>query len=72
MVQLHLDVAPQHHIFIVGQSARNLREIMEQTAAKIELPDPRVSSRHGIITVTGSVHSVIQARAMLVVSIAET
>ena len=41
---------------------------MEQTAAKIELPDPRVSSRNGMITVTGSIHAVIQARARLLVS----
>jgi hypothetical protein len=41
---------------------------MLQTAAKIELPDPRAYSRHGMITVTGSVNAVIQARALLVVS----
>ncbi|CAB3994274.1 bicaudal C 1, partial, partial [Paramuricea clavata] len=66
VVQLYLDVAPQHHMFLIGESACNLRNIMLQTAAKIELPDPRAYSRHGMITVTGSVNAVIQARALLV------
>ena len=45
---------------------------MEQTAAKIEIPDPRMNSRNGMITITGSIPAVIQARALLVVSCAET
>ncbi|XP_028399631.1 protein bicaudal C homolog 1-like [Dendronephthya gigantea] len=67
VVQLHLDVAPQHHIFLVGRSACNIRDIMEQTGAKIELPDTtRSNARNGMITVTGPIHSVIQARSSLV------
>ena len=68
MVRLYLDVAPQHHVFLVGRSGCNIREIINQTAAKIELSDTLSSSRPGLITVTGAIHSVIQARALLVVS----
>ena len=68
MVQLHLDVAPQHHVFLVGRSACNIRMIMEQTTAKIELPEHGLSSRNGIFTVTGTFSAVIRARTLLVVS----
>ncbi|XP_046859286.1 protein bicaudal C homolog 1-like [Xenia sp. Carnegie-2017] len=64
--QLHLDVAPQHHMFVVGRSARNIREIMEETGAKIDLPSPTLSTRTGVIIISGPIHAVIQARALLV------
>lgn len=56
-------------MYLIGRSACNIREIMQQTNTKIELPDPRSStSRNGVITVTGSILAVIQARSLLVVS----
>ena len=42
--------------------------IMEQTTAKIELPEHGLSSRNGIFTVTGTFSAVIRARTLLVVS----
>ena len=68
MVSLQFDIAPQHHVFVVGRSGYNVKHITERTGAKIEFPDPSVSSRKGTVNINGSLNAVILARGLLVVS----
>ena len=67
---MQLEIAPQHHLFIIGRSGINIKQIMERTGASIHFPDPHTSApqRKGTIYITGNIESVFQARQHLIVS----
>lgn len=67
---MQLEIAPQHHLFIIGRSGMNIKQIMQRTGANIHFPDPTTSTpqRKGTIYITGNIESVFQARQHLIVS----
>lgn len=69
-VSMQLEIAPQHHLFIIGRSGMNIKQIMQRTGASIHFPDPNTSApqRKGTIYITGNIESVFQARQHLIVS----
>ena len=67
---MQLEIAPQHHLFIIGRGGMNIKQIMQQTGASIHFPDPNTVTppRKGTVYVTGSIESVFLARQHLIVS----
>ncbi|XP_068721063.1 protein bicaudal C homolog 1-B-like [Montipora capricornis] len=65
-VNMQIDIAPQHHLFIIGRSGINIKQIMQRTGASITFPDPNGTQRKGTVFITGPVESVISARAQLI------
>ena len=84
-VSMQLEIAPQHHLFIIGRGGANLKQIMQHTGAVVHFPDTgsvpagivtpnalqaSVSSRKSSVIVTGPIESVCLARQHLIVSVA--
>ena len=69
-VSMQIEIAPQHHLFMMGKGGANVRQIMQHTGASIHFPDPATvpAQRRGIVYVTGLIESVYQARQQLIVS----
>ncbi|KAK2551783.1 Protein bicaudal C-like protein 1-B [Acropora cervicornis] len=65
-VNMQIDIAPQHHLLIIGRNGINIAQIKQQTGAKISFPDPNGTQRKGTVFISGSVEAVITARAQLV------
>ncbi|XP_063443802.1 protein bicaudal C homolog 1-A-like [Mytilus trossulus] len=67
-VSMQLEIAPQHHLFIIGRGGMNIKQIMQQTGASIHFPDPNTVTppRKGTVYVTGSIESVFMARQHLI------
>ena len=67
-VSMQLEIAPQHHLFIIGRGGMNIKQIMQQTGASIHFPDPNTVTppRKGTVYVTGSIESVFLARQHLI------
>ena len=67
---MQLEIAPQHHLFIIGRGGANVKHIMQQTGATIHFPDPSTSQpqRKGTVFITGPIESVYLARSALIVS----
>lgn len=65
-VNMQIDIAPQHHLFIIGRNGINIKQIMQRTGANISFPDPNGTQRKGTVFITGTVESVIHARAQLI------
>ena len=68
---MQLEIAPQHHLFIIGRGGVNVKHIMQRTGANILFPDPNTTSpqRKGTVFISGSVDSVFLARQHLIVSV---
>lgn len=64
-----LDIATQHHLFIIGHGGANVNRIMQQTGATIHFPDPATTEpqRRGTVSITGTMSSVFLARHQLLV-----
>ncbi|KAL9979678.1 hypothetical protein ACROYT_G017378 [Oculina patagonica] len=65
-VNMQIDIAPQHHLFIIGRNGINIKQIMQRTGANISFPDPNGTQRKGTVFITGTVDSVIHAREQLI------
>ncbi|KAJ8317838.1 hypothetical protein KUTeg_002929 [Tegillarca granosa] len=68
-VSMQLEIAPQHHLFIIGRGMMNIKQIMQRTGASIHFPDPNTSTSQkklGTVYITGSIESVFQARQHLI------
>ena len=67
---MQLEIAPQHHLFIIGRAGANVKHIMQQTGATIHFPDPSSTQtpRKGTVYLTGPIESVCLARQHLIVS----
>ena len=72
-VSMQLEIAPQHHMFMIGQHPRgaNIKQIMQRTGANICFPDASTVTpqRKGTVYITGGIESVYLARLQLIVSI---
>ena len=68
---MQLEIAPQHHLFMIGRSGANIKQIMQRTGASIHFPDPNTSTpqRKGTVIITGAIESVFLARQQVIVSI---
>ncbi|XP_031560674.1 protein bicaudal C homolog 1-like isoform X2 [Actinia tenebrosa] len=64
-VNMQIDIAPQHHLFIIGRNGSNIKHITTQTGAHLSFPDPNSSHRKGAVFLSGTVDSVICARTLL-------
>ena len=67
---MQLEIAPQHHLFIIGRGGVNIKQIMQRTCASIHFPDPNTATpqRKGTVYITGTIESVFLARQQLIVS----
>ena len=67
---MQLEIAPQHHLFMIGRGGANVKQLMQRSGATIHFPDPATvaPSRRGTVFVTGSIDSVCAARTQLIVS----
>lgn len=67
---MQLEIAPQHHMFIIGRGGINIKQIMQRTNATILFPDPNTTSpqRKGTVFISGNIDSVTLARQQLIVS----
>ena len=80
---MQLEIAPQHHLFIIGRAGANVKQIMQHTGAAIHFPDPsgglvnsalQTSSapppaqRKSSVIVSGPIDGVCLARQHLIVS----
>lgn len=62
-----LDIAPQHHVFMIGRNSNNVRRVMESTGTTVIFPDSSLlaARRRSQVTITGTVDAVLQARQIL-------
>ncbi|XP_067673320.1 protein bicaudal C homolog 1-B-like [Haliotis asinina] len=67
-VSMQLEIAQQHHLFIIGRAGVNIKQIMQRTGASIHFPDPNTATqqRKGTVYITGSIESVFLARQQLI------
>ncbi|XP_060789390.1 protein bicaudal C homolog 1-B isoform X2 [Neoarius graeffei] len=70
-ISTHLDIAPQHHLSLLGRNAANLKHISQRTGAHIHFPDPSTPShththtRRSSVYIQGSIDAVCDARQQL-------
>ncbi|XP_033122346.1 protein bicaudal C homolog 1-like [Anneissia japonica] len=64
-VSTQIEIAPQHHLFMIGRGGVNIKQIMQGTGATIHFPDPSSSQRKSTVFVSGPIDSVIIARHLL-------
>ncbi|MCI4382345.1 hypothetical protein PGIGA_G00013840 [Pangasianodon gigas] len=70
-VSTQLDIAPQHHLSLLGRNAANLKHISQRTGAHIHFPDPSTPShthahtRRSSVYIQGSIDAVCDARQQL-------
>ena len=69
-VSIQLEIAPQHHLFMIGRGGANIKQIMQRTGATIHFPDPSTvqPQRKSTVYITGPIESVYLARKQLIVS----
>ncbi|XP_030631304.1 protein bicaudal C homolog 1 [Chanos chanos] len=64
-VSTQLDIAPQHHLFMMGRNGSNIKHIMQRTGAQVHFPDPNNPQKKSTVYVQGTVDSVCLARQYL-------
>ncbi|XP_064621820.1 protein bicaudal C homolog 1-like isoform X2 [Lineus longissimus] len=67
-VSMTMEIAPQHHLFIMGRGGMHVKQIMQRTGASIHFPDPNnvTPQRKGTVYITGGIESVSFARQQLI------
>lgn len=66
-VTTHLDIAPQHHLFMKGRNGSNIKHITQRTGAQIHFPDPNAPQKKSTVYIQGTIESVCLARQYLMV-----
>ncbi|XP_037911296.1 protein bicaudal C isoform X2 [Hermetia illucens] len=70
LVNMQLEISPQHHEIVKGKNGTNLLSIMERTKTKIIFPDVNDMNIKPIkksqITITGTIDGVYKARQQLI------
>lgn len=66
-VTTHLDIAPQHHLFMKGRNGSNIKHITQRTGAQIHFPDPNSPQKKSTVYIQGTIESVCLARQYLMV-----
>ncbi|XP_066549052.1 protein bicaudal C homolog 1 isoform X2 [Amia ocellicauda] len=64
-VTTQLDIAPQHHLFMMGRNGSNIKHIMQRTGAQIHFPDPNNPQKKSTVYLQGTIDSVCLARQYL-------
>ncbi|XP_055783078.1 protein bicaudal C homolog 1-A-like isoform X2 [Salvelinus fontinalis] len=64
-VSTHLDIAPQHHLFMMGRNGSNIKHITQRTGAQIHFPDPNSPQKKSTVYIQGTIESVCLARQYL-------
>ncbi|KAJ3610353.1 hypothetical protein NHX12_022445, partial [Muraenolepis orangiensis] len=64
-VSTHLDIAPQHHLFMMGRNGGNIKHIIQRTGAQIHFPDPNSPQKKSTVYIQGTIESVCLARQYL-------
>ncbi|XP_015202366.2 protein bicaudal C homolog 1 isoform X2 [Lepisosteus oculatus] len=64
-VSSQLDIAPQHHLFMMGRNGSNIKHIMQRTGAQIHFPDPNNLQKKSTVYLQGTIDSVCLARQYL-------
>lgn len=68
-VTTHLDIAPQHHLFMKGRNGSNIKHITQRTGAQIHFPDPNSPQKKSTVYIQGTIESVCLARQYLMVCV---
>ncbi|PSN34659.1 Protein bicaudal C 1 [Blattella germanica] len=73
VVQMTLEISPQHHNIVLGKNGANLKLIMQRTSTQIMFPDatdPNIPSlKKSNFSITGNIHKVYLARQQLMGSL---
>ncbi|XP_070608169.1 protein bicaudal C homolog 1 [Erythrolamprus reginae] len=64
-VSTQLDIAAQHHLFMMGRNGSNVKHIMQRTGAQIHFPDPSHPQKKSTVYLQGTIESVCLARQYL-------
>ncbi|XP_056325928.1 protein bicaudal C homolog 1-B-like [Danio aesculapii] len=64
-ISTQLDIAPQHHLFMMGRNGSNIKHIMQRTGAQVHFPDPNCPQKKSTVYVQGTIDSVCLARQYL-------
>lgn len=64
-VTTQLDIAAQHHLFMMGRNGSNIKHIMQRTGAQIHFPDPNNPQKKSTVYLQGTIESVCLARQYL-------
>ncbi|KAL2078239.1 hypothetical protein ACEWY4_025924 [Coilia grayii] len=64
-VSTQLDIAPQHHLFMMGRNATNLKHVMQRSGAQVHFPDPASLQKKSTVYVQGTIDAVCLARQYL-------
>ncbi|XP_038678241.1 protein bicaudal C homolog 1 isoform X2 [Scyliorhinus canicula] len=64
-VSTQLDIAPQHHLFMMGRNGNNIKHIMQRAGAQIHFPDPSSPQKKSTVYLQGTIESVCLARQYL-------
>ncbi|XP_056147545.1 protein bicaudal C homolog 1-like [Lampris incognitus] len=64
-VSTHLDIAPQHHLCMMGRNGSNIKHITQRTGAQIHFPDPNSPQKKSTVYIQGTIESVCLARQYL-------
>ncbi|XP_028915712.1 protein bicaudal C homolog 1 [Ornithorhynchus anatinus] len=65
LVSTQLDIAAQHHLFMMGRNGSNIKHIMQRTGAQIHFPDPNNPQKKSTVYLQGTIESVCLARQYL-------
>ncbi|KAL1123258.1 hypothetical protein AAG570_002344 [Ranatra chinensis] len=73
LVQMMIEISPQHHSIVLGRNNECLRGIMQRTSTQIVFLDPNdpniLPLKKSNVTITGSIHNVYLARQQLIGSL---
>ncbi|XP_031416641.1 protein bicaudal C homolog 1 isoform X2 [Clupea harengus] len=64
-VSTQLDIAPQHHLFMMGRNGANLKHVMQRSGAQVHFPDPGSLQKKSTVYVQGTIDAVCLARQYL-------
>lgn len=70
LVSTQLDIAPQHHNFLLGRNGANVKNISQRTGAHIQFPELNTQNTHtsrSAVYIQGSIDAVCAARQQLMV-----
>lgn len=71
-VSTQLDIAAQHHLFMMGRNGSNIKHIMQRTGAQIHFPDPSNPQKKSTVYLQGTIESVCLARQYLMVGLVKS
>jgi len=71
IVNVAVDVSPQHHSLIIGQAGHSLQQMIQRTGGTIQFPSHAGVSdtqHRGTVYISGTLNSVCTARQLLLVA----